>query len=81
VPRERSGSPPYLDGLPTQKTKPVTQYVKGRNGALALHHLPGYSHDLNLDELVWSHAERTGNARRPLQKGEKLGCARVQAVG
>jgi len=21
---------------------------------------------------VWSHAKRTGNARRPLQKGEKL---------
>lgn len=22
--------------------------------------------------MVWSHAKRTGNARRPLQKGEKL---------
>jgi hypothetical protein len=27
---------------------------------------------LNPDELVWNHAKRTGNARRPLQKGEKL---------
>ncbi|HJW82100.1 MAG TPA: IS630 family transposase, partial [Acidiferrobacterales bacterium] len=26
----------------------------------------------NPDELVWSHAKRTGNARRPLQKGENL---------
>ncbi|MGY3611261.1 hypothetical protein ACWGQQ_46220, partial [Bradyrhizobium sp. Lot33] len=32
--------------------------------------------DLNPDELVWSlvwsHAKRTGNARRPLRAGEKL---------
>jgi hypothetical protein len=26
----------------------------------------------NPDELVWSHAKRTGNARRALQKGERL---------
>ena len=32
----------------------------------------GYSPDLNLDELVWSHAKRTGVARRPPRKGEKL---------
>lgn len=30
-----------------------------------------YTHVLQ-DELVWSHAKRTGVARRPLQKGEKL---------
>ncbi len=34
--------------------------------------LPGYAPDLNPDELAWSHAKRTGNARRPLRKGEKL---------
>ena len=33
---------------------------------------PGYAPDLNPDELVWSHVKRTGTARRPLQKGEKL---------
>ena len=27
---------------------------------------------LTLDELVWGHVKRTGTARRPLQKGEKL---------
>ena len=27
---------------------------------------------MNPDELVWSHAKRTGNARRLLRKGEKL---------
>jgi transposase len=61
-----------LDGLPAHKTKVVTQYVAGLNGKLTLHYLPGYAPDLNPDELVWSHAKRTGHARRPLQKGEKL---------
>ena len=61
-----------LDGLPAHKTKAVKQYVAGLQGKLTLHFLPGYAPDLNPDELVWSHAKRTGNARRPLQKGEKL---------
>lgn len=61
-----------LDGLPAHKTKAVTQYVAGLNGTLTLHYLPGYAPDLNPDELVWSYAKRTGTARRPLQKGEKL---------
>lgn len=61
-----------LDGLPAHKTTAVTQYVAGLNGKLTVHYLPGYAPDLNPDELVWSHAKRTGNARRPLQKGERL---------
>ena len=28
--------------------------------------------DLNPDELVWSYTKRTGVARNPLRKGEKL---------
>ena len=39
---------------------------------LALHFLPGYAPELNPDELVWSHMKRTGVARNPLRKGEKL---------
>ncbi|MGH6630336.1 MAG: IS630 family transposase, partial [Burkholderiales bacterium] len=58
-----------LDGLPAHKTSAVTQYAAGLNGKLTLHYLPGYAPDLNPDELVWSHAKRTGHARRPLQKG------------
>lgn len=61
-----------LDGLPAHKTKAVKHYVAGLQGKLTLHFLPGYAPDLNPDELVWSHAKRTANARRPLQKGEKL---------
>ena len=34
--------------------------------------MPNIDPDLNPDELVWSHVKRTGTARRPLQKGEKL---------
>lgn len=61
-----------LDGLPAHKTRAVKDYAAGLNGKLTLHYLPGYAPDLNPDELVWSHAKRTGNARRPLQKGEKF---------
>ena len=39
---------------------------------LTLHILLGYAPELNPDELVWRHANRTGNVRRPLQKGESL---------
>jgi transposase len=38
----------------------------------ALHLLPGYAPELNSDELVWSHIKRTGVARTPLRRGEKL---------
>lgn len=61
-----------LEGLPAHKKKAVKDYVASTQGKLTLHFLPGYAPDLNPDELVWSHLKRTGNARRPLQKGEKL---------
>lgn len=61
-----------VDGLPAHKGKAVKEYVKKTEGKLTLHFLPGYAPELNPDELVWSYAKRTGVARRPLQKGEKL---------
>src|ERR1019366_4582716 len=61
-----------LDSLPGHKKANVREYVASTNGRLTLHFLPGYAPDLNPDELVWSHVKRTGAARRPLQKGEKL---------
>jgi len=67
-----------LDSLPAHKTHRVAEYVASTNGKLTLHFLPGYAPDLNPDELVWSHAKRTGTARRPLQRGERLE-ARVHA--
>jgi transposase len=61
-----------VDGLPAHKNKVVKDYVASTAGRLTLHFLPGYAPDLNPDELVWSHAKRTGVARKPLHKGEKL---------
>jgi transposase len=61
-----------LDSLPAHKRAVVSEYVTSTEGRLTLHFLPGYAPDLNPDELVWSHVKRTGSARRPLQKGEKL---------
>lgn len=61
-----------LDGLPAHKTRLVRDYVESTKGKLSLHFLPGYAPELNPDELVWSYVKRTGTARRPLQKGEKL---------
>ncbi|MFL9911983.1 IS630 family transposase [Paraburkholderia sp. RL17-337-BIB-A] len=62
-----------VDGLPAHKKAIVKDYVASTGGKLTLHFLPGYAPDLNPDELVWSHVKRTGVARRPLRKGEKLG--------
>jgi DDE superfamily endonuclease len=50
----------------------VKDYVASTNGMLTLHFLPGYAPELNPDELVWSHMKRTGVARTPLRRGEKL---------
>lgn len=61
-----------IDGLPAHKKEVVKTYVAKTCGKLTLHFLPGYAPDLNPDELVWSHAKRTGVARAPLKKGEKL---------
>lgn len=61
-----------LDNLPSHKTRAVRDYVASQHGKLTLHFLPGYAPELNPDELVWSHAKRTGNVRRPLRAGEKL---------
>jgi transposase len=62
-----------VDGLPAHKKAVVKDYVTSTQGKLTLHFLPGYAPDLNPDELVWSYVKRTGVARRPLRKGEKLG--------
>lgn len=61
-----------LDSLPAHKKANVRDYVASTQGRLTFHFLPGYAPDLNPDELVWSHVKRTGTARGPLQKGEKL---------
>lgn len=61
-----------VDGLPAHKTKLVKDHVQSTQGQLTLHILPGYAPELNPDEAVWSHMKRTGVARTPLRKGERL---------
>ena len=61
-----------VDGLPAHKTKLVKEYVASTSGMLTLHFLPGYAPELNPDELVWSYMKRSGVARSPLRRGEKL---------
>jgi len=61
-----------VDSLPARKTTLVKDYVASTEGRLTLHFLPGYAPELNPDEAVWSHTKRTGVARTPLRKGEKL---------
>lgn len=61
-----------VDGLPAHKTKLVKEYVASTSRMLTLHFLPGYAPELNPDELVWSHMKRSGVARSPLRRGEKL---------
>jgi transposase len=61
-----------LDGLAAHKTTLVKTYAASTKGMLTLHLLPGYAPELNPDELVWSQIKRTGVARTPLRRGEKL---------
>jgi len=68
----RHQAQPGVDGLPAHKTTLVETYVASTKGMLTLHFLPGYAPDLNRNELVWSHMKRTGLARAPLLRGEKL---------
>jgi transposase len=43
-----------VDGHPSHKTKKVSQWIERQNEKLQLFILPGYSPDLNPDELVWN---------------------------
>jgi transposase len=56
---------------PVRLISVVKEYVASTSGKLTLYFLPGYAPDLNPDELVWSHAKRTGVARSPLRAGRK----------
>ena len=46
---------------------------------LRLFLLPGYSPELNPDELVWSHVKRTGVSRAPLYKDENWPLEKIEA--
>lgn len=52
-----------VDGLPVHKSKKVKKYVEETEGRIKMYFLPGYSPDLNPDELVWSMAKRSVSSR------------------
>src|SRR3954471_15975197 len=63
---------PRPGGCTAHQTKLVKDYVLSAKGRRTLHFVPGYAPELNPDELVWSYVKRTGLARTPLHKGERL---------
>ena len=46
------------DGLPSHRARIVTEYVESTNGQLRIFQLPGYSPELNPDELVWENLKK-----------------------
>lgn len=52
-----------VDGHPSHKAKMVKEFVSKQNGKLELYILPGYSPELNPDELVWNHLKTRGLGR------------------
>ena len=61
-----------LGSLPAHKSLILLDYCDSTERKLNLHFLPGYDSDLILDDLVWGHVKKTGTARLPLQRHEKL---------
>jgi transposase len=75
--------PVYLvvDGHPAHRAKMTSQYVEGTKGALKLFFLPGYSPELNADELVWNNLKnrtlgRKAHVDKEGLKGEIRACLR-----
>ena len=61
-----------VDGHPTHKAKKTAEFVKSLKGRLQLFFLPGYSPDLNLDELVWNHLKNNGTGKRVITGPDQL---------
>lgn len=66
--------PMYLivDGHPVHKSKKVKEYVQSQNGRIELYYLPGYSPELNPDELVWNHVKRHTVGKKTITGPDQL---------
>ena len=71
---ETSDRPVFLivDGHPTHKAIMTRKFVESSEGKLKLFFLPGYSPDLNPDELVWNHLKNHGTGRRAITGPDQL---------
>ena len=54
-----------VDGHPSHKARKVSQWIEQQEGRLQLFLLPGYSSDLNPDELVWNGAKNHAPGKLP----------------
>lgn len=69
-----AGHPVFLvvDGHPTHKAAKTRTFVESLGGKLELFFLPGYSPDLNPDELVWNNLKSQGTGKRPITGPDQL---------
>jgi transposase len=61
-----------VDGHPSHRAKIVKQFVESTNGKLRLFFLPGYSPELNPDELVWNHVKNNGIGRKIVHSAKEM---------
>jgi transposase len=61
-----------VDGHPSHRAKMTKRFVESLNGKLRLFFLPGYSPDLNPDELVWRHVKHHDIGRQLLEDAAEL---------
>ena len=71
---ESAGHPVYLvvDGHPTHKAAKTRKFVESTKGRLKLFFLPGYSPDLDPDELVWNNLKSQGTGKRAITGPDQL---------
>jgi len=69
-----AGHPVFLvvDGHPTHKAVKTRKFVESLKGKLQLFFLPGYSPDLNPDELVWNNLKNQGTGKRAITGPDQL---------
>lgn len=61
-----ASKPVYLivDGHPSHKAKKVSEWIAAQGGRIRLFLLPGYSPELDPDELVWNSLKNHGLGKR-----------------
>ena len=71
---ESAEHPVYLvvDGHPTHKAVKTRKFVASTKGRLKLFFLPGYSPDLNPDELVWNNLKSQGTGKCAITGPDQL---------
>jgi transposase len=69
-----AGHPVFLvvDGHPTHKAAKTRRFVESLKGQLHLFYLPGYSPNLNPDELVWNNLKNHGTGRKAITGPDQL---------